>query len=199
MLTFSCWYYHPRTPQTLAGSQFTQPPSTSDEKLSKLDVAKGCLLTLLDQLKPTDSFGLVLFDHTVQVLQKLVKVSDLNMAQLKVEINKLVPKGGTNMKTGNYLLSHHCLYLVLFIYLFCIFVQIGFNAAWELYNALKKEYKQGKENRIMFLTDARPNSTDGIFSACKEAAASRIYTSFIGVGIDFGVKVSPFNLLCYFI
>jgi len=86
-------------------------------------VAKGCLLTLLDQLKPTDSFGLVLFDHTAQVLQKLVKVSDLNMAQLKVEINKLVPKGGTNMKTGNYLLYLIVIYFYSFIYLF-IFIYL---------------------------------------------------------------------------
>jgi len=95
-----------------------------------------------------------------------------------------------------FIFIHLFIYLYLFI---CFCGQKGFNAAWELYNAVKKEYKQDKENRIMFLTDARPNTTDGIFSACKEAAASRIYTSFIGVGIDFGVKVSPFNLLCYFI
>jgi hypothetical protein len=40
----------------------------TEEQKNKLDVAKECVMTLLDNLQPTDAFGLVAFDdvHTFQ-------------------------------------------------------------------------------------------------------------------------------------
>lgn len=149
-------------------------------------------MTLLDQLKDTDSFGLTLFDDESQTLQPLTPVRLIDKPSLKNEIQKLQPRGGTEMLQGIYLL----LFLLFFLFLFFCFclnflLNKGFRAALSLFDAVKGEAGLA-ENRIMFLTDAQPNDKEeAIFDACKVAAEGqdKIYSTFIGVGIDFGVKV----------
>jgi len=52
----------------------------------------------------------------------------------------------------------------------------------------EKDEQQGYDNRIIFLTDAMPNIGGGpnsLLGLSKRAARNKIYTSFIGIGLDF--------------
>ena len=120
----------------------------------------------------------------------------LNVAAFKEKLFLLHPRGGTDMEEG-------------------------INGGVKLFESLAGEgaLSVGKQNRIMFLTDARvrrlpssfapphlyelscrtlpqmqPNSgatsPSSLFGICKANAEERkIYTSFFGLGVDFGVEV----------
>lgn len=146
-----------------------QSPFRSGESKNKLEVAIDCVLALVENLKPTDTFGLVAFDTMVDVIQEMTRVGDMNMAAFKSNVVNLRPRGGTNMEAG-----------------------ITGGVAL-LRSAARTDAKHLK--RIMFLTDARPNSgaTDEqqLLGICKRHAdgGEQIYTTFIGLGVDFGVEL----------
>jgi len=73
-------------------------------------------------------------------------------------------------------------------------MELGINGGAKLFEGLANEAGTGKQNRMMFLTDAQPNSgstsPDSLMGICKANAETRkIYTSFFGLGVDFGVEL----------
>jgi len=99
-------------------------------KDSKLKVAKECLLIILSSLGPEDSFGLVVFNHQVTVVQPLELMANLKPEALKNTIQKLRPGGGTQLADG-------------------------LKGATKLYENAKEG--DNISNRILFLTDMEAN------------------------------------------
>jgi len=90
----------------------------------------------------------------------------MNVNSLKEKISKVHVRGGTTLTAG-------------------------MEKATQQFQLLKSEDKNA--NRIIFLTDMIPSSGDStcksLFEMAQKNALNRIYTSFIGVGIDFNTDL----------
>ncbi|KAJ5068475.1 straightjacket isoform c [Anaeramoeba ignava] len=140
-----------------------------ERSLSKLEVAKRTILGLFSHFHDTDYFGLVLFDTSAYVAWPYTQWGKIDKSKLEKKVKELRTKGGTNM-------------------------EVGYNAGADMIRKYLKEEKDSErlklcENRVMFLTDAHPNSgatsPQGLFSLTKKNADDKIYSTFIGVGVDF--------------
>ncbi len=133
---------------------------------SKMEIANRSIVAMLDHLHGSDRFGMVLFDDRGYRAKPLRLVDETNIDAIDTHILALQPRGGTNMSSG---------------------LQKGIEQFRDLGASLKDPARY--ENRIVFLTDAMPNRGElrkgGLFSMVQAAAAKNIYTSFIGIGVDF--------------
>ena len=146
-----------------------RPPENKEEwNKTKMQAASESVVALLDHLHPSDSFGVVLFDNQSYLAKPLRKVGRTKMKAIKGHILELQPQGGTNMSAG---------------------IRMGGN--------LLQEYASGDdeevEKRIIFLTDAQPNTGElserGMGGMTKDNAKNKIYTTFIGIGVDFNTEL----------
>ncbi|HHS93409.1 MAG TPA: VWA domain-containing protein, partial [Campylobacterales bacterium] len=132
------------------------------ELKSKMQVANESIVAMLSHLKDEDRVGIVLFDHNAYRAKALRLVGETDKLAIRNHILELKARGGTNWSAG---------------------YKEGLKLFDEL--ELNKEY----ENRIVFLTDAMPNSgelnKDRLFGMAKDASAKGIHSTFIGVGVDF--------------
>ncbi len=130
---------------------------------SKMEIAKECINDLTKHLKKDDSFAVVLFDNRSYIGKPFSKVGKTDMDAIRSHINEIHPRGGTNMYAG-------------------------INTATELYDKLPKYDPKEYDNRIIFLTDAMPNTDvtneNSLWGVMKNNADNRIHTTFIGVGVD---------------
>src|SRR3989338_6924606 len=135
---------------------------------SKMTVASEAVVALLEHLNPDDRFGMVLFDDVAYLGKPLSLVSDTDMNSIKGHILELQPRGGTYFEAG---------------------YKDGTKLFDEYLNTDQSEY----ENRIIFITDAMPNigqiSEEGLFGLTKKNSDNKIYTTFIGVGVDFNTEL----------
>ena len=131
-----------------------------DAKKSKMDIANKSIVNMMNHLKADDSFGVILFDNNSYLAKPLRKVKYTDMNAIKSHILELTPRGGTNWSEG-------------------------YKKGVELFKNIDKN----AENRIIFITDAMPNrgelGKDRLFGMVKDASKKGIYTTFIGVGVDF--------------
>ncbi len=138
--------------------------NSSDSK-SKIQIANESIVSMLDHLKDNDSLGVVLFDDGAYPVKPLRKVKTTNMKAIKKHILALNDRGGTNWSAG-------------------------YKAGLKYFDKVKKE---GYENRIIFITDAMPNTgelnKDRLFGMAKKASKKGIHTTFIGVGVDFNTNL----------
>ena len=143
----------------------TNVPQIDDNK-SKMQIASESLVGMMDHLKDDDRFGVVLFDSTVNPVKPLRKVKNTDMGAIEKHILDLHEKGGTNWSAG-------------------------YREAIHYFDGIKPE--EGVENRIIFITDAMPNSgelrKDRLFGMVKSASKKGINTTFIGVGVDFNTNL----------
>ena len=135
---------------------------------SKMKLADKAVCTLIDQLNQDDRFGLVTFESSAKTEQRIEEVSKLNLEKLKNKILQITQTGGTNFSAG----------------------YIQATSEFEKFqDANKDEY----ENRIIVLTDAMPNAGEygenSLMGLVKNNATSGIYTTFIGIGVDFNTKL----------
>ena len=137
---------------------------------SKMQIANESLVAMLGHLKPQDRLGIVLFDSRAYLAKPLRPVALTDMEAIKKHILELAPRGGTNWSEG-------------------------YKNGIRLFESLEKRYKDPTlyENRIIFITDAMPNrgelSEKGLFGMVDRAAKKGIYTTFIGVGVDFNTDL----------
>lgn len=136
---------------------------------SKMEVATESIVGMLDHLKDGDRFGMVLFDNDSYVGMPLSSVEDTDMDVVAEHILALTPAGGTNMEAG-----------------FTLGTEL---LAEQAMASSPDEY----ENRVLFLTDAMPNtgslSEDSLLGMVEANAAQRMYTTFIGIGVDFNTTL----------
>lgn len=142
--------------------------STDDWQTSKIQVAVKSVVALLGHLNPDDRFGMVLFDDNAYLAKDLGRAGNTDMEKIKSHILEIKARGGTQMSAG---------------------MKMGTGLFSELKDTDQTEF----ENRIIFLTDAMPNigetSEDGLLGMLKKNAATKIYTTFIGIGVDFNTEL----------
>ena len=139
-----------------------------DKDKSKQFIANNVVADLLDHLRGQDRFGMVLFNNSAYLAKPLRTVSTTDMNAIKGHIHDIQSTGGTNMSAG-YMLGT------------------------ELLEELNSTDLTHYENRIIFLTDAMPNvgyiRDKDLLGMTKENADKNIFTSFIGVGVDFNTEL----------
>jgi Ca-activated chloride channel homolog len=154
---FNSYYYD----ATRAGNPLHEGPPKS-----KMEIANHSIVAMLDHLRPDDRFAMVLFDDRGYRAKPLRVVDRTDMKAISGHILNLQPRGGTNMAAG---------------------MQKGIEQLTRIETSLKDPTVY--ENRIVFLTDAMPNrgelSKGGLFSMVQNASEENIFTSFIGIGVDF--------------
>jgi len=131
-------------------------------KKKKITIATEAIVAMLSHLKDDDRVGIILFDNRAYRAKPLRLVGATNKKAIRDHILALKEQGGTNWSAG-------------------------YAEALKLFDTidLSKDY----ENRIVFLTDAMPNSgelrKDKLFGMAKKASERGIHTTFIGIGVDF--------------
>ncbi len=147
---------------------YDNPLGAKGENKDKMKVALEAVNVLLDQLNPEDRFGMILFDDGAYVGQEISLVGDTDIAKLKEHILEVQANGGTNFEAG-------------------------YKEGTKLFSEYKNIDTNEYENRIIFLTDAMPNAgntnKDSLLGMVKENADDGIYTTFIGIGVDFNTKL----------
>lgn len=142
--------------------------TTLEDNKSKMQIANEAVNILIDRLEPEDRFGMVLFDDRAYLAKPMNLVSKTDMEAIKGHILEIIAQGGTNFSSG-------------------------YKKATELYNSFKTLNSDEYENRIIVLTDAMPNygttTDEGLLSMVEENANNGIYTTFIGVGVDFNTEL----------
>ncbi|MBN2573855.1 MAG: VWA domain-containing protein [Deltaproteobacteria bacterium] len=152
---FNSYYYDQ------AGNQVA---NTEDAGKSKMAIANESIVAMLGHLRAGDRFGMVLFDDTGYLAKPLSPVEDTDMQAIAGHILDLEAMGGTNMEAG---------------------YKLGSAMLAELGAVDPANF----EDRIIFLTDAMPNtgdiSADSLAGMVASNALARIFTTFIGIGVDF--------------
>lgn len=139
------------------------------ERKTKMNIAKESVIDLLSHLHDDDRFGMILFDDMSYLAKPLSKVRETDIDSIEDHIKEIQAAGGTNMEIG---------------------YSQGTSLFTEYLNANSDEY----ENRIIFLTDAMPNTgiTDekSLINMTDKNAENGIYTTFIGIGVDFNTELT---------
>jgi Ca-activated chloride channel family protein len=129
---------------------------------TKMEIANESIVAMLSHLKDDDRVGIVLFDHMAYRAKPLRLVKNTDKKAIRDHILAIKPQGGTNWSAG-------------------------YAEALKLFESV--DSSSDYENRIVFLTDAMPNSgelnKDKLFGMAKKASEKGIHTTFIGVGVDF--------------
>jgi Ca-activated chloride channel family protein len=136
--------------------------SEREQKDSKMKIANETIVDMIDRLAPHDRLGVVLFDHQAYKAKPLRPIKQTDTKAIKDHVLELTPRGGTNWSEG-------------------------YKEGMKLFDTITLD--SAYENRIIFITDAMPNRGElrkkGLFGMIKSASEKKIYTSVIGVGVDF--------------
>lgn len=148
------------------GSPFDQD-SQWHGGVDKLTVAKQCLQSLTDQLKPSDQFGLVRFNNVADVHCPLREWSKVNKSKLKKEIDALRAYGTT-----------------------CLSAAI--DCATDMFSEAGEH--SHASSRVVFLTDLcstvdSANDEKRLLNTIKTNADRGIYTTVVGIGMDLNVRL----------
>ena len=140
---------------------------SNDDNKSKMKIANESLNLLIDSLNSEDRLGIVLFDNNSYLAKPVSLIGETDVEKIKEHVLEITPQGGTNFDAG-------------------------YTTGTELFTEEMlndPEY----ENRIIVITDAMPNvgktSKDTLTKDVEKNADKGIYTSFIGVGVDFNTEV----------
>lgn len=147
------------------------PLDEDDRQKTKMEIAREAVQDLTRQLRDDDRFGMVVFDDEAHIAKPLNPVGETDMDRIRGHIGRLEPRGGTNFEAG-------------------------YKKGTELFAAFRNASSVEYENRIVFLTDAMPNSgqiaEEGLFGMSERNARRGVHTTFVGVGIDFNATLIEF-------
>ncbi|MFH0862407.1 MAG: VWA domain-containing protein [Candidatus Altiarchaeota archaeon] len=151
-----------------AGGRASSEPD-ADAGRSKMEVATKSVNALLDRLDEGDRVGIVLFDQSSYLAKPMNRVGDTDMDAIKAHVLSIRPRGSTNMEAG---------------------MRMGTELFGEYLEADPSEY----ENRVIFLTDAMPNTgqtgEESLLGQLRRNADKGIYATFIGIGVDFNTELA---------
>jgi Ca-activated chloride channel family protein len=135
---------------------------------TKMEIADETVVDLLGHLEDDDRFGLVVFSDDAYVVEPLTKIEDKDLSTLEEAILDIEEYSGTDMEAG----------------------MVKGSAAFGKYVEIDPAER---ENRIIFITDAMPNLGEtgegALLKILEENADRGIYTTFIGVGLDFNTEL----------
>ncbi len=148
------------------GNRITVEDEEADK--AKITVATESIVALLDHLENDDRFGMVLFNNDAYLAKPLNLVGDTDMDAIRDHILEISANGGTHLSAG-------------------------MQMATDLYDDFLDIDAEECENRIIFLTDAMPNigdtSEQGLLGMTGNNADNGVYTTFIGIGVDFNTEL----------
>ena len=152
--------------------QFGNVQDSGDEEEGynelKIEIAKESVAALIDNLENDDRFGMVLFNNDAFLAKPLNLVGSTDIEAIKDHILTISADGGTKLSAG---------------------MQMATGLFDEMLEIDQAEY----ENRIIFLSDAMPNlgdtSESGLLAMTKKNADNRLYTTFIGIGVDYNSEL----------
>lgn len=154
---------------SLTDYYYDDPFNKNEEVKSKMLAANESVNILLDQLNDDDRFGMVLFGSDAYLAKKLNLIGTTDIEKIKKHILEIEEYGGTNFEAG-------------------------YKEATKLFKDFENIDSDEYENRIIVITDAMPNygmtSDEDLFSLVNENSKDKIYTTFIGVGVDFNTKLT---------
>jgi len=132
---------------------------------SKMKIATETIVNMFKHLKNDDRLAIVLFDNIAYKVKPFRNIATTDMKAISSHILQVAPRGGTNWSAG-------------------------YKAALEYFEDIDTD---GYQNRIIFITDAMPNmgelDKDKLFGMTKKASKRGIYTTFLGVGVDFNTNL----------
>ena len=135
---------------------------------TKMSVAKEAVASLIGHLTGDDRFGLVVFNAGARLIRPLEPIGETGTQALYEHVFRIEAGGSTNLEAG---------------------MRRGTEQLQKYADANPTEY----ENRIIFLTDAMPNTGDigryGLLGITGDNADNRIHTTFIGIGVDFNTEL----------
>jgi Ca-activated chloride channel family protein len=143
-------------------------PNSEDANKDKIEIATESIVALLNHLTDDDRFGMVLFNNDAFLAKPLNLVGNTDMKAIKDHVLEISASGGTNLDAG-------------------------IRTATGMYDELTGIDPSEYENRIIFLTDAMPNLGNtreaGLLGITRENADQGVYTTFIGIGVDFNTEL----------
>jgi Ca-activated chloride channel family protein len=135
---------------------------------TKMASANAAVASILNQLTSEDRFAIVTFDSTASLFKPMRLVGRIYMGDVIDEVLNINAGGSTALSAGMQL-------------------------ATEQFRNLREVNNYEYENRIIIITDAQPNTGDysstGLVGMMKSNADSRIYSTIIGVGVDFNTTL----------
>jgi Ca-activated chloride channel family protein len=135
---------------------------------TKIEVATASIVSLISHLGEQDRLGIVLFNDEAFLAKPMRAMSGIDRERLASHILAIRANGSTNMEAG---------------------IKLGTDLLQPYAGADREQY----ENRIIFLTDAMPNTgetgTGGLVGMTGGNAARAIFTTFIGIGVDFNTEL----------
>ena len=150
------------------GNQIDAYEGEGISRHNKMTSAEEAVTAILDQLNPDDRFAVVLFNSNASLAKPMGLVSKTNMNDIKNHILDVYAGGSTNLDAG---------------------LDMATGQFRNLYEINNYEY----ENRIIILTDAEPNTGDtsltNYMNVIRNNANNRIYSTFIGIGLDFNSQL----------
>ena len=162
--SFNSYYYDQFT-----GSKKKKTEKNEDDNKSKMQIANESVNILIDQLKDDDRFGMVLFDDLAYLGKPISLIGETDINAIKNHVLEIDTHGGTNFEAG-------------------------YTKATELFKEYLNVNSYEYENRIIVITDAMPNygrtDDESLMKYVKENADKGVYTSFIGVGVDFNTELT---------
>jgi Ca-activated chloride channel homolog len=152
--------------------QYGNPVDTYEEegihRALKIESAEEAIVSILDQLNDGDRLGIVTFNSNASLVKPMGWVGQADMRDIRNMVLDIPAGGSTNLDAGIDMAT----------------AQFGNNYEWDNYDY---------ENRMIVLTDAQPNTGDinssNFLRVIKNNAGNRIYTTFIGVGVDFNSQL----------
>eukprot|EP01025_Chloroclados_australasicus_P002362 TRINITY_DN1053_c0_g2_i3.p1 TRINITY_DN1053_c0_g2~~TRINITY_DN1053_c0_g2_i3.p1 ORF type:complete len:661 (+),score=85.72 TRINITY_DN1053_c0_g2_i3:177-2159(+) len=137
----------------------------------KMMVANKAVIDMLKHLNEDDRLSIVTFESSAYVEVDSTKVSQLDMASVQEKVGSFAPTGGTNMEAGYRLATEQV----------------------KKCNQCIEDGMSDYENRIIMITDAQPNtgtiSSDTLAGLVQQRAEENIFTSIIGIGLDFNSEL----------
>lgn len=144
-----------------------QPIENATDR-AKMRIAAESLSAMTEHLREGDRLGVVLFNNDAHVAKPLRLTQETDMEAIRSHMQEVQAGGGTNMDAG-------------------------MRAATEMVREYEDADRTEYENRIVFLTDAMPNigrtSEEGLFDMMQDNAEDGIYTTFVGMGVDFNTEL----------
>jgi len=135
---------------------------------NKIDSANESVISILHQLRDGDRLAIVTFNSRAFLEMEMTPVGRIDMYRLEDKVRDFVAGGSTDQSAG---------------------MRLGSQQFDGLNELSGYEY----ENRMIVLTDAQPNTGDisasGFLDIVRSNADRRVYTTFIGVGVDFNSQL----------
>ena len=144
-------------------------PDKERNTSEKMEAAKQAIVDMTDELRGDDRLGIVLYNNQGYLAKPLNPVNETDMDAIRKHVkNDVRSGGGTNFEAG-------------------------YKEATKLLEEYQDVDQSEYENRILYLTDAMPNigatDEDELLGMTESNAKKNIYTTFIGIGVDFNTEL----------